>query len=202
MVGESLKALLDKSRLYNATLFLSTQNTSQAVREHDPDVVILEPQQMRGGFAWSVISEIHTKNSKYLPILIVSTHRHSTFMFRCFKEGAQGFLSTDVGPKELYRAIRKVKEGKIYTGAHTLKILQESVARDRTRANGTKMTPQLNARQEQVFSLMSKGNDTKKVAESIGRTVKTTQTIQNKIAKKLGLRNSKELFHMAVSTDT
>ena len=56
----------------------------------------------------------------------------------------------------------------------------------------------LSDRELEVLRLIGEGYSTREIAENLHISVKTVETYQGHLKEKLGLKNSRELFHFAI----
>jgi len=128
-----------------------------------------------------------------LPIFVISMHDEDIFAERAVKLGAQGYLMKQSPPKELVTAIRQASRGEL-----TLSAVQANIIMKRAigKSNPEDDSPLqlLSDREIEVFELVGRGNSTKNIAERLFISIKTVETHQAHIKRKLSLANHNELM--------
>ncbi len=133
-----------------------------------------------------------------LRTLTISMHDETLFAERALRSGAVGYLMKDTPAPELVDGLRRALRGELVVS----KRLSDTLMRRAIAGKPT--TPAspievLSDREIEVFELLGRGLRTREVAEKLGISVKTVETHQAHIKKKLGHRNSNELLRAAVS---
>ena len=128
-----------------------------------------------------------------LPIFVLSMHDEDIYAERAIKLGARGYLMKQTAPSELVAAIRQVARGEL-----TLSSRQADIIMKRVLGHGQLSTEspmqQLSDREIEVFELVGRGMSTRAIAEKLAISVKTVETHQAHIKRKLRLANHNELM--------
>ena len=148
-----------------------------------PDLAIID-LSLAGGSGLDLIEHIRARDKKIL-MLVASMHDETLYAERVLAAGARGYINKQEAQERIIQAIRQVLSGKVYLSQHmTDRLLSGMVD-----ANGEKRDiDSLSNRELQVFELIGQGVATSQMAEQLNLSVKTIETHQAHIKKKLGLR--------------
>ncbi|MBN8525615.1 MAG: response regulator transcription factor [Planctomycetes bacterium] len=157
------------------------------VREHDPDVLVLD-LQLRDGSALERIPALLAA-APHLAILVLSMHDQRVYAERCIKLGAKGYLMKEEAAALVVDAIRQVVSGGTFT----------SPSLGAGSPRGGPPIEQLSDRELQVFELTGDGLPTRAVAARLGLSEKTVEAHKANIKKKLGIEHGTELARLAMA---
>ena len=163
------------------------------VEATNPDLAIID-LSLAGGSGLDLIEHIRARNKKIL-MLVASMHDETLYAERVLAAGARGYINKQEAQERIIQAIRQVLSGKVYLSQHmTDRLLSGMVD-----ANGEKRDiDSLSNRELQVFELIGQGVATSQMAEQLNLSVKTIETHQAHIKKKLGLSSAHELNQRAI----
>ena len=165
----------------------------QLLNSLTPDLAIID-LSLAGGSGLDLIEHINARNSKIL-MLVASMHDESLYAERVLAAGARGYINKQEAQEKIIQAIRQVLKGKVYLSEHmTEKILNNMVSRsDEKQGIGS-----LSNRELQVFEMIGQGLAPGKMAQQLNLSVKTIETYQAHIKKKLGVSSAHKLTHHAI----
>ncbi len=130
-------------------------------------------------------------------VLVVSMMDQALHAERALKAGASGFVTKADATEEVVTAIRRVTEGELY--------VSEGLAMDLIgdllgggQGSLTTVASQLTEREFEVFQLIGRGMRTRQIADALDLSVKTIETHQANMKRKLGLRDARELAYYAM----
>jgi DNA-binding NarL/FixJ family response regulator len=132
-----------------------------------------------------------------LPVLILSMHDEALYAERCLRAGARGYIMKQEPPEKLIEAIRKVLNGDIYISSSIGPSLINKLLSSNTGVS-TSTIERLSNRELEVFRYIGRGIRTRDIADSLNLSIKTIETYISHIKKKMGFKNSRELFLYAV----
>ena len=156
------------------------------VREHDPDVLVLD-LQLRDGSALDRIAPL-VASFPHLAILVLSMHDQRVYAERCLKLGAKGYLMKEEAAELVASAIRAVADGKSF--------LSPSLG---SQSRGGPPIERLSDRELQVFELTGDGLPTRAIAARLELSEKTVEAHKANIKKKLGIEHGTELARLAMA---
>ncbi len=158
-----------------------------------PDLAIID-LSLAGGSGLDLIERIKSRHKNIL-MLVASMHDETLYAERVLAAGARGYINKQEAQDRIIQAIRQVLGGKVYLSQQmTDRLLSGMVD-----ANGEKRDiDSLSNRELQVFELIGHGVATSQMAEQLNLSVKTIETHQAHIKKKLGLGSAHELAQRAI----
>ena len=171
-------------------------NMAEALRLIDndcPDLAIID-LSLAGGSGLDLIEHIKSRDQDIL-MLVASMNDETLDAERVLNAGARGYINKQEAQDSIIRAIRQVLSGKVYLSeAMTERLLSGMVdARDEKRD-----IERLSNRELQVFELIGQGVPSGQIANQLNLSIKTIETHQAHIKKKLGLGSAHELNQRAI----
>jgi DNA-binding NarL/FixJ family response regulator len=169
---------------------------AEALKQIDatsPDLAIID-LSLAGGSGLDLIERIRSRNKDIL-MLVASMHDETLYAERVLAAGARGYINKQEAQERIIHAIRQVLSGKVYLSQQmTDRLLSGMVD-----ANGGKRDiDSLSNRELQVFELIGEGVSSSQIAEQLNLSIKTIETHQAHIKKKLGLGSAHELNQRAI----
>jgi two-component system, NarL family, invasion response regulator UvrY len=163
------------------------------VRQQPWDIVVLDIS-LPGRSGLEVLKEIKHECPK-LPVLILSMHPEEQFAIRTLKAGAAGYLTKENAPEQLVQAVKKVIAGGKYVSDHFVEQLAATLATDSFRPPHEFLSDH----EYEVMLMIASGRTVTEIAKELSLSVKTISTYRTRVLDKMGMHNSAELTHYAVS---
>ena len=158
-----------------------------------PDLAIID-LSLAGGSGLDLIERIRSRN-KDLLMLVASMHDETLYAERVLAAGARGYINKQEAQDSIIRAIRQVLSGKVYLSQP----MTDRLLSDLVDATGEKRDiDSLSNRELQVFELIGEGVSSSQIAGQLNLSIKTIETHQANIKKKLGLGSAHELNQRAI----
>jgi len=158
-----------------------------------PELAIID-LSLAGGSGLDLIERIKARYQEVL-MLVASMHDETLYAERVLAAGARGYINKQEAQDSIIRAIRQVLSGKVYLSqSMTERMLNGMVDNNHERRD----IDSLSNRELQVFELIGRGIATSQVASQLNLSVKTIETHQAHIKKKLGLNSAHELTQRAI----
>jgi DNA-binding NarL/FixJ family response regulator len=159
-----------------------------AVREHRPDVVLMDIR-MKG-----VDGAAATRSLQGLdeppPVLVLTTFGEEEVVSEALAAGAQGFILKDTPADDLAAAIRCVADGGAWLDPQvTPSVLATYRATGLPRAVQAKELGQLTEREREVLTRIGRGRTNQEIAAELFITEATVKSHVGNILSKLGLRD-------------
>ena len=133
-----------------------------------------------------------------LAVIMLSMHSDESYVLRCLRAGARGYVLKESAEGELIAAIRAVRAGRSYFSPKVQRLLQqEHVARVR-RSGGVDSYDTLTEREREIFQLAAEGNSNKEIAGRLSLSTLTVETHRKRVAEKLNLHGLADLILYAV----
>ncbi|MDR8414130.1 response regulator transcription factor [Nonomuraea sp. 3-1Str] len=156
-----------------------------AVREHDPDVLLLDIRMPRmDGIeaARIVCAETGCR------VLMLTTFDHDDYVYDALRAGASGFLLKDVRRDDLVNAVRVVAGGESLLAPQvTTRLI--SAFTSRPAARPAEALTVLTARERETLQLIARGLSNAEIAEQMVVSEHTVKTHVSNVLSKLGLRD-------------
>jgi DNA-binding NarL/FixJ family response regulator len=133
------------------------------------------------------------RNWPQVRILILSSHRDSTYVRETLRAGAKGYLLKDAIDSELIAAVRTVAANQAYISP----AVSDTVLSDYQRFVGSPLDL-LTGREHEVFRLLAEGKTAKDIATELNISIYTVDAHRNRVFRKLELRSSAELVRFAI----
>ena len=131
-------------------------------------------------------------------VVMLSMHSDETYVLRCLRAGARGYVLKESAEGELIEAIRAVAAGRSYFSPKVRRLLeQEHVGRLR-RAGLADPYETLTAREREVLQLIAEGNSNEEIATRLYLSVYTVETHRKNILEKLNLHGTADIILFAV----
>lgn len=158
-----------------------------------PDLAIID-LSLAGGSGLDLIERIKSQDKDIL-MLVASMHDETLYAERVLAAGARGYINKQEAQERIIQAIRQVLAGKVYLSQQMTDRLLSGMV---DAAGGRRDIDALSNRELQVFELIGRGVSTSQMAEQLNLSIKTIETHQAHIKKKLGLGSAHELTQRAI----
>ena len=165
----------------------------QLVESLKPELAIID-LSLAGGSGLDLIKMIIAHGYETL-MLVASMHDELLYADRVLAAGARGYINKQEAQDRIIVAIRQVLNGKVYLSAQmTERLLSGMVSGSSVKRD----IDALSNRELQIFDLIGQGLSVSAMALHLNLSVKTIETHQTNIKKKLGLASTHELTHRAI----
>jgi two-component system, NarL family, response regulator NreC len=151
----------------------------------NPDLVILDISmpRLRGIEAMREVK----KSFPEVKVLVLTMHRE--YLHQALSAGAEGYLLKEDADRELFSAIDKVRQGRIYISPR----LRGELADDEI-----PVPEPLSARETEVLNLIAGGKSNREIAEILFISIRTVEAHRATILSKLNLKNTADLVRFAI----
>ena len=161
--------------------------------EHQPDLIVFCPVDPQLGDRDAV--KYFKLKQPDVKIIVLASQGDTVFAERALRDGAQGFLLKRSTEEELLDAAKRALQGELVVSPRLAHLLLSRVLH--ASSTSESVLADLSAREREVFELVGNGCCTREIAAALHISVKTVETHQSRIKKKLTLANSTELVHFA-----
>lgn len=126
-------------------------------------------------------------------IVMLTVSASKRDLLEAMRSGAAGYLTKDLGPEALQRAVRGIRSGDLPMSRAMAAEVVRSLAGDRRRAGpGTAVEDplaELSDREQEVLRHLGEGLTDREIASRLGISPRTVETHVGSILHKLGVRN-------------
>jgi DNA-binding NarL/FixJ family response regulator len=138
-----------------------------------------------------------------MPTLVLSMYKESLYAERSLRAGARGYVTKQAPTETVLTALRRVLSGSIYVSeAMATRLMSKLVGGGAGLADADPGAPpdlsRLSDREFEVFRLMGKGLGPTEIANKLGLSVKTIETYQDHLKRKLGASSGRDLLRMTM----
>ena len=165
-----------------------------AIRQSHPDLVIVD-LVLGEGDGLELVKQIKTRHPG-IPSLVLSMHDELVYAARALSAGARGYVTKQQLDETVLIAIRRVLSGEIYMSEALERRLAGKYLGGRTLETDLPLHT-LSDRELQVFRLIGEGRTTRRIAETLARSVKTIESHLEHIKNKLEVGSGAELVRRA-----
>lgn len=175
----------------------SANEASFFLREHKPDVVVLD-LSLKEGSGLQMIKHIrsHLPRTK---ILVASMHNEFIYAERVLRLGANGYINKEQASESILHAIIQLLNGKIYLGKEVSDYILHRSMTNYVTEEEVDPTDTLSNRELEIFSKIGAGLSSKSIAEQLHLSTKTVDSHRENIKRKLGIFDGSSLVQRAVS---
>jgi DNA-binding NarL/FixJ family response regulator len=169
---------------------------AEALKQIDstnPDLAIID-LSLAGGSGLDLIEHIKSRNRNIL-MLVASMHDETLYAERVLAAGARGYINKQEAQENIIRAIRQVLNGKVYLSEAMTERMLSGMVDVRTEKRDI---DSLSNRELQVFELIGQGVTSSQIASQLNLSIKTIETHQAHIKRKLGLGSAHQLNQRAI----
>lgn len=170
--------------------------TIETLSQACADVVIMDVA-MPGLNGIEATSQV-LKHCPSLAVIMLSMHSDESYVHRCLRAGARGYVLKEAAETELITAIRAVIAGKSYFSPKVTRLLRQDHVEWLQRAGIADAYDLLTPREREVLQLIGEGNSNKEIASRLFLSVFTVETHRKNIIDKLNLHGTADLILYAV----
>ena len=170
-----------------------SREATEKLRAVNPDLVLLD---LSLG-SESGIDLLHRLKMTWpaLRVLIVSTHDERLHGEQAIRAGACGYLQKAAPPAQFVTAVRSALQGAMVISDALSAALSASVVTE-PRESASPLAG-LSDRELEIFTLIARGYHTRAIAEALDIGIKTVESHQFNLRKKLNASSTHDLRHLA-----
>ena len=166
----------------------------EAVRDHLPDVVVLDLSMPRGG-GIEAAGRIR-REFPDVKLVALTVHEEREYVTQLLRAGVSAYVLKRAVADELVRALRIVAEGGRYIDPS---VTESIVAAMETSTEARAEHQKLSTRERQVLERVAQGFSNKEIAAELELSVKTVETYKSRVVEKLGLRGRVDIVRYAAA---
>jgi len=136
------------------------------------------------------------KASPHTLIVMLTAFEDAEHLELALSAGADGYLTKDIGAKDLVDSIKLVTQGERVFSKSILHILQNKLL-PRPSSSSNRVT--ITRREQEVLNLVAEGLTSNEIADKLGLSTRTVESHRYNIMQKLGIKSAAGLVKFAVS---
>ena len=163
----------------------------EAVREHRPDVVLLDLKLGDDDDAGLAVCRQITTDDPSARVLVLTTFVDERLVVAAIRSGAKGYVLKDVDADALLRSIRAVRAGESAFDSHAAAVVVRSMSGDAGRADAVAFT----AREAEVVRLLANGLSNRQIGAELYISETTVKFHVHNVMDKLGVKRRAEVVY-------
>lgn len=190
IVRAGLRRLLDTLQGVQIVEAEDGREALAILRVHRPDLVMLD-LNLPGIGGLELLRRLLAE-CPGVKVIVLSMHAATVYAAKAMQAGAVGYLSKNVPPEELLRAVEKVAAG----GRHIEHEIAQELALQS--AGQASEAPLLSDRDLEIMRLLGAGRSLSEIADAFGLSYKTVANICSQMKAKLGISRTSDLIRLAL----
>ncbi|QVW21616.1 response regulator transcription factor [Pseudomonas hormoni] len=191
VVRAAVKILLKQLGFQSIYELSSGNEVFSAIREHQPDLVLLDLMMPRLG-GLEVLARIQASDER-CRVLVFTGQDPRFYQDRCMRAGAVAYVSKSNDLQHLHDAVLAVMAGYTYFA----ELSSSSVALSTMQRSEKEMIDKLSDRELTIFLYLAKGLGNKEIADLMNLSPKTTSTYKTRLLEKLNVESNVHLSELA-----
>jgi len=156
------------------------------------DIVILDIS-MPGMSGLDLIKDIKRLQSD-ARIVMLSMYPEERFAVRALKSGASGYLTKEMAPEEIIKAIRMVHSGRNYISSSLAEMLITELKDPKEIAPHER----LSTREFEVMCMIGSAKTINEIATALSISNRTISTYRSRILQKMNFKNNAAIMHYVI----
>lgn len=194
VVRAGLKRLLSVDK--SITVLDDAGNGEDAItqiRYYKPDIALLDIMMpKKTGIQACEILKNEDCESK---IVILTAFEDSLHIEKALEAGADGYLSKDIGAKDLIEAMHNVMKGQRVFSRSIIRIMQNKYI---PYVDNEEATVLISPREQEILNLVAFGKTSQEISDELCISIRTVQAHRSNIMQKLGIKSASGLVRYAV----
>jgi DNA-binding NarL/FixJ family response regulator len=194
VVRAGLKRLLSiDKRIITLDEASNGEEAVKLVEYHKPDILLIDIMmpKMNGIDAVDKLK----KSGNETKMIMLTAFEDSLHIEKALDAGADGYLSKDIGAKDLIDALFKVVTGQRVFSKSIIRVLQNKYI---PYIDNEEQMVSISPREQEILNLIALGKTSQQISEELFISVRTVQAHRSNIMQKLGIKNAAGLIRYAV----
>lgn len=197
IVRSGLRLLLERERDFTVTGEAADGRAAIDALSREPaDVAVLDVAMPHLNGIEAAAQILHRRPE--MSVVMLSMYSDETYVLRCLRAGARGYVLKESAEGELIAAIRAVRAGRSYFSPKVQRLLQQDHVAQVRRTGGVDPFDLLTAREREILQLAAEGNSNKQIGGRLNLSTLTVETHRKRVAEKLNLHGPADLILYAV----
>ncbi len=169
---------------------VSTRETAIKQLSSAPDVMVLNPEILKGHTLSRFIRTVQTKSPHTRAIYVVSKTPPDEHIITDIKTGIRGYFKATDSPATMIKAIRAVHSGEIWAERRILeKAISKPMLLPETLLTQIPGAPPLTTREMEVLTMVLQGASNKEIADRNSISERTVKTHLYRVYRKLNVKS-------------
>jgi len=193
-----LRQLLEtKSGLTVVGEAFNTQSAIEQLKVSAPDLAVMN---INSAGAEDVVESTRRVLAECSSVRVIALSNSSEleFVLQALRAGVAGFVVTNHGSEELFRAIQAVMESQVYLSPEVSSAVISHFMKSYRGRKPARSGVVLSDRERLLLQLIADGMRNKEIAGEMGVTVKSVETFRIRLMKKLGCSSVAELVRFTI----
>lgn len=169
----------------------TAREAREVVREHRPDVVLLDLKLGDDDDAGFVVCRQLTADDPNVRVLVLTTFLNERLVVEALRSGAMGYVLKDVDAEALVRSIRAVHAGESAFDSHSAAVVVKSMSGEGAREAAVSFT----SRESEVVRLLAHGLSNRQIGQSLFISETTVKFHVHNVMEKLGVKRRAEVVY-------
>lgn len=164
-----------------------------AANYHKPDVILVDIMMpiMNGIEAVDILR----KNNSESKLIMLTAFEDALHIEKALEVGADGYLSKDIGAKDLIEALFNAVMGQRVFSKSIIRVMQNKYIPYTDQAESM-IT--ISPREQEILNLIALGKTSQQISDDLFISIRTVQAHRSNIMQKLGIKNAAGLIRYAV----
>jgi len=167
------------------------EQARDAVREHRPDVVLLDLKLGGDDDAGLAVCRQLTADDPSVRVLVLTTFLNERLVVEALRSGAKGYVLKDVDADALVRSIRAVRAGESAFDSHAAAVVVKTMSGEGVQPAAVSFT----ARESEVVRLLAHGLSNRQIGQSLFISETTVKFHVHNVMEKLGVKRRAEVVY-------
>ena len=192
IIRQGLRTMLERSDEMLVVAEAGTpQQAREAVREHHPDVVLLDLKLGDDDDAGLTVCRQLTADDPCVRVLVLTTFLNERLVVEAIRSGAKGYVLKDVDAEALVRSIRAVRSGESAFDSHSAAVVVKSMAGENAPSPAVVFT----TRESEVVRLLAHGQSNRQIGQTLFISETTVKFHVHNVMDKLGVKRRAEVVY-------
>jgi DNA-binding NarL/FixJ family response regulator len=192
IIRQGLRTMLERDRGLLVVAEAGTPAEARAaVREHRPDVVLLDLKLGEDDDAGLTVCRQLTADDPSVRVLVLTTFLNERLVVEALRSGAKGYVLKDVDADALVRSIRSVHAGESAFDSHAAAVVVKTMSGGSAREPAVSFT----SRESEVVALLARGLSNRQIGQSLFISETTVKFHLHNVMEKLGVRRRAEVVY-------
>jgi len=187
---QTIQSILQRNGDIDVISTASTRETAIKQLSSTPDVMVLNPDVLKGHTLSRFIRSIQTKSPRTRVIYLLGSTPPDENLIADIKSGVRGFFKVTDSPATMIKAVHAVHEGEIWAERRILeKAIANPMLLPETLQSHVPGLPPLTNREMEVLTMVLQGASNREIADSSSISERTVKTHLYRVYRKLNVKS-------------